>query len=450
MAKERGLVAVIDGGGRGSVLMDAYLQSPHVTGGLAIPGNDMMKVGTTKPVETFPQLKTTSVDEIVKICQERGVVLVDVAQDNAVAAGVANAIRAEQIRVIGPNSNTGEIESNKVYARELGRKIGLPQPGFVTFSSPEEGKRWLAGQPNMRRFVKAAFLAEGKGALSADDNIDAARRIDELAKLKGAGDIYSKTSFAYLIEERIEGDDEVAEEFSLFTLNGQYVGHAQDHKLSGNFDEGENTGGMGCVSPSLVLTPEFKNEALIKIIQPVLEALAEEGRPYNGVLYLGGMIIRKGGKQTIMIVEWNARWGDPEAEVIIPSIKEDFFELMYTASEGKTLGRDIKFDCLVKVAVAGASRGYPGNYEAVKGKRIYGLDEAMNVPGVRIFGAGIKVVDDKYYAAGGRLFYIVGEGIDVIQARQRAYEAISLVSIEGNNLHYRTDIGWRDVARLRG
>ena len=172
--------------------------------------------------------------------------------------------------------------------------------------------------------------------------------------------------------------------------------------------------------------------------------MALERNPYRGILYLGGIVVN--GKP--MNIEYNARWGDPECQVVLPSIKTDYFEIIKSCLEEKLNGLNISQDNKTRVCVVGASKGYPNNYSQVKGKRIFGIDEVMGMEGINIFGAGIEVSDGKLYANGGRLFSVVAEGKDVLEAKQKAYSAIARISIEGNNLHYRTDIGWRDVERF--
>ena len=151
----------------------------------------------------------------------------------------------------------------------------------------------------------------------------------------------------------------------------------------------------------------------------------------------------------VKIIEFNARWGDPEAEVILPSIKTEYLKITEAILSGKLKNLKIKTDNKVRISVAGASKGYPNDTSKVKGKEIHGLEKAMKLPGVNIFGSGVKKEGNKFYANGGRLFYVVGEGNDVVEARKIAYKAMKLISIEGDNLHYRTDIGWRDVIRFK-
>ncbi len=447
--KERNVgntVLVIDGGGRSAALVDKYSQSEHVEKVIAVPGNDLMGINTDKPVYTFPNLKTTSIQEILEICERENVNLVDVAQDNAVEVGLVDVLTERDIPTVGPTRDAGQIEWDKAWAREFGKRQNIPQPSFKICLSEQEGIDYLQVQPDQPWFIKAAYLTEGKGALPAKNNEEAIQRVLEMKRFKDAGRVF-------LIEKWLKGDDDQGEEFSTYVFSDgkQYksIGSAQDHKRVNDFDEGENTGGMGCSTPPLVLTPELMQNIEVKILDKAISGLHDEGRSYKGVLYLGGMAIRQGGQLNPYVIEFNARWGDPEAQVILPGLVNDLFEVSMAIARRDIGNLQLQTDGKARVVVAGTSKGYPGNYEEVKGKQIYGLDQVRKIDGVRVYGAGIKVEDGHYYANGGRLFYIVGEGKTVIDARQKAYEAMSLVHIDGNNLHFRTDIGWRDVQRLR-
>ncbi|MBI2022578.1 phosphoribosylamine--glycine ligase, partial [Candidatus Daviesbacteria bacterium] len=219
---------------------------------------------------------------------------------------------------------------------------------------------------------------------------------------------------------------------------------AQDHKRVFDGDEGPNTGGMGCSTPPLVLTEDLKRQTL-EIISKAVTALKKESRPYKGILYLGGIVV----DEKVFVIEFNSRWGDPEVQCVLPGFKTDLFELNMKAYEGRIEDIEVEMDDKARVVVAGASKGYPGDYSQVKGKQIYGIEDVLKLPGIKFYSAGIKRVEGKYTASGGRLFYIAGQGKDVIEARKNAYEAIKLISVEGDNLHYRTDIGYRDVERLK-
>jgi phosphoribosylamine--glycine ligase len=278
-------------------------------------------------------------------------------------------------------------------------------------------------------------LALGKGAIRAENKKEAIAAIESMENFGKAGE-------TFLIEQCMVG-----EEFSLFAIcdgkSYQIVGCAQDHKTVYNYDIGPNTGGMGCVANPMVVTSQVLKEVDKTILKPFMQGMKKEGRPYSGILYLGAMVTKNG----IEIVEFNSRWGDPEAEVLIPSIKTDYLTIVEAVLNQKLDSVKIQRDNLSRISVAGCSLGYPVDYSNVKGKVISGLEKVVTLPGVKVFGAGIAKKGSKFVAHGGRVFHIVGEGKTLLDARNKAYGAISMVNIEGDNLHYRTDIGWRDLER---
>jgi phosphoribosylamine--glycine ligase len=452
------VVLVADGGGRGAVLVDKYAQSEHVGRVLAIPGNDLMGMNTEKPVQIYPLLKTTSISEIEEICEREKVDLVDVAQDRAVGAGLTNALIAKGISVVGPTMEAGRIEWDKAFARQLGFSIGLPQPNFFirTREESDYALNRIDLEPNRPRFIKAAFLADGKGAKPTKNKEEAKKAIVEIATTE-AGKVF-------LVEDWIKGDNgQQGEEFSLFVVSDgeryRVLGNAQDYKRENNFDEGENTGSMGCSSPTSLMTPRLLRDSKKEIIEKTITKLKERGTPYKGILYLGGMVISKKNRPYASfpdefdlkpyVVEFNARWGDPEAQAIIPGLKVDFFELGKAVCDGDISKLKIKHDGKVRVAITGSAKGYPreDEYRYVKGKRIFGIEDAMKLSGIKIYSGAIRKINGKNYAWGGRLFYIVAEGNDIIEAKARGEAAIAHVHVEGDNLKTRTDIGWRDVER---
>ena len=258
---EGNTVLVVDAGGRGAALVDKYAQSEHVERIIAVPGNDLMSINTDKPVQIYPQLKTTSIPEILEICEREGVNLVDVAQDNAVEAGLVNALTERGVFTVGPTRDAGQIEWDKAWSREFGERHSIPQPFFRICLNKQEGFSFIQSQPDQPWFIKASGLAEGKGALPARNNKEALERVKEMARFKEAGKVF-------LVEKWLRGDDGFAgEEFSTFALSDgehyEVIGSAQDHKRVSNFDEGENTGGMGCSTPPLVLTPDLLRDVEI-------------------------------------------------------------------------------------------------------------------------------------------------------------------------------------------
>lgn len=445
---ETGNVMVIGGGGREEAVTRQLEKSPGVKSIFAVPGHDLMKDNATKPVEIFPQYKTTDVKAITEICEAKKIELVFVEQDNAVAVGLGNALRSKGVLVVGPTKEAGQIEWDKGWARDFGARHNLNQPNYEVFYSLEEARRFLEEQEDRRRYVKPAFLAGGEGPESAKDNKDA------LSKLKQLLRDFPEASKKFLIEDWIINEDgSPGEEFSAFAIvaGEDYVikGYAQDNKRRQNFDQGPQTGGMACVSPPLAVTLEI--EADVKsIFDRTAKGLYAEGRSYQGILYLGGMIVIEKGAPVVKNVEFNARDGDPEEQAILPGILNDWYEVGKRIAQGDIKGLVIENDGKVRVVIAGVARGYPGREPDATGKIIHGLGDVRRRPGVTLVGARVKKEGNRYYATGNRrIFYIVAEGSDVIEARERGYGAMSLVSIEGNNLDFRDDAGWRDVQRLR-
>lgn len=445
-------VAVIEAGGRGSALIDAYAKSPEVSKLLFIPGNDLAQINTKKPVLTFPNLKTISKDEILKICREFKVSLIDVAQDNAIEAGVADLLRENGFKVVGASRDAGRLEWDKAWSREFMVKYDLPAPKFWVFKDAEKAERFLKSSNEQPFVIKAAGLAEGKGVIIAQNITQALSAVSEMSKFGASGE-------TFLIEEFLEG-----EEFSSFAMSDgntyQIIGNAQDHKRVNDGDEGPNTGGMGCSTPALILDGNIQSQ-IDGVFKKTFEGLRKENLIYQGILYLGGIVV----KNKVFMIEFNSRWGDPEVECILPGFENDWFEIGMAVADGKLNQVQIRHDGKSRIAVAVASKGYPQDYSEVKGKEIIGLDRLIHTPGVKVYGAGVKRVAFKshpeqregslvytYTANGGRLFYVVTEGNDVIEAREKAYSALEKVSILGENgqnlLHYRKDIGYRDVKRL--
>jgi phosphoribosylamine--glycine ligase len=433
-------VLVIDGGGRGSALVYAYGKSPQVGEIFAVPGNDLMHDLTDKPVRIFPSLTTSDIEGVLALCREHHVDLVDIAQDSAAAVGMGNALQKAGIAFIGPTKEASQLEWDKAWAREFMKAQGIPHPRFEVFVSADDALAFLDAQPDQPWVVKANGLAEGKGVLVTAGAREARAAISQMSRFGVAGE-------TFLLEQCLVG-----EEFSTYIISDgthwQIIGSAQDHKRVGDGDTGANTGGMGCSTPPLLLTPSLLQEISEQIVEKTIAGMKKIGRPYTGILYLGGMVVTENGQQKIYVIEFNARWGDPEAEVLMPGLQSDMFEMAHAVASGDIRSLSVRVNKKARVAVVGASKGYPGDYSAVKGKEIFGLSQAAAQPDITLFGAAVKKVNGTHIANGGRLFHVVGEGRDVIDARAKAYAAMSLISIEGDNLQYRHDIGWRDVARL--
>ena len=431
-------ILIIGSGAREHAISHAYEKSKQVDKIIVAPGNDFIEYNRKKEVIVDKNCNLKKPETILEIARKYKPNLIDVAQDDALALGTVDLLQKNGFTVFGPTKNAARIEWDKKWAREFMVKYNIPHPHFNSFDSESSAKEYVNDlynkSPNKIIYIKATGLCGGKGALRATNKSEAITQIEKMKSFGDAGRVF-------LIEEGLEG-----EEFSYYAISDGKSYHlfksAQDNKRVYNFDEGPQTGGMGANSPALV-TEQISTEIEEQLIRKAILGLNAEGFPYTGILYVGGIVIN--GK--VMNIEYNARWGDPECQVVLPSIVTDYLKIVNASLEKKLSNIKIKHDNKTRVCVVGASRGYPDNYSHVKGKRIYGLEDAMNVKGVTIYGAGIEVKNRKFYTNGGRLFSVVGEGKNIIEARQRAYTAIAYIYVEGNNLHYRTDIGWRDVER---
>ena len=427
-------VLVIGQNGREHALATSYAKSNKVNKVIMIPGNGLTDFNNPK-IKNYPNVGMMDFEKIVDICKREKIDLVDVGQDNIIAAGYVDKFERLGITVFGPTKKAAQLEWDKKWAREFMVKYHLPIPKFKSFSNAKKAIKYVKGLSKQALFVKASGLALGKGAIFAKNKQAAIKGIKMMRQ-------FGKSGKTFLIEECMTG-----EEFSLFTIcdGRDYViaNWAQDHKRVYDGDKGSNTGGMGSIAPTGAIT--YKDVKIIekKIIKPTLLGMKKEGRPYKGILYLGGIKTTNG----IKIIELNCRWGDPEAEVILPSIETDYLKISEAVIESKLKLAKINFDKKVRISVAGCSKGYPDDYSKAKGKEIFGIEQAMKVSGVLIFGSGIKRDKNKFYANGGRIFYVVGEGRNIKEARKKAYQAMKLINIKGNNLYYRTDIGWRDMQR---
>lgn len=447
-------IAVIDKGGRGCAILKAYAKDPLVESLMAFDRKNLIRHLTPKPVIPFPDVELTNVTSILSFCQQNKVTRVDVCQDNAVASGLVDALHKEGIPTIGHTKAASIIEANKVWTRLFLEKIGLQkyQPRFQVFESAQDGINFVKNEPEQGWFIKASGLAEGKGALGAKTKEDAINRIIELKQR------FPEAAKQYLVEQKLQNDDgTLGEEFSFFAIckgkKWKKLGSAQDYKTADEYDEGENTGGMGCTSPATHITPAIEeqiNEVLEKTVSAMADEYDEEGnnRELTGDLYLGGMVVNIGGSSQLKIVEFNARPGDPEAQIIIPGVKTSRLVIARAVAELDDFSSlKIELDNLSRIVVAGTSRGYPDDYKTVKGKEIFGLKEVIDEGIITVDGAGVIEKNDRFYADGGRLFYLSTSGIDIIEARKAVYGAMGGISIESNSLHYRNDIGHRRVTR---
>lgn len=428
-------ILIIGSGGREHVLATQYAKSSRVKRVFVAPGNDFMEQSSSK-IKVFTHLSLLDFESIFTLAKTYKVDLVDVAQDNALAEGYVDKFSKYGFPAFGPTKKEAEIEWNKRFSRDFMQKYKLPIPVYKSFTHKKDAIDYIERRPEKLLFIKASGLAFGKGVIKAETKLQAKDAISEMSKFGASG----KT---FLIEDGLIG-----EEFSLFAIcdGKRYViaGSAQDHKTIFNKDTGPNTGGMGCVSPMSQITKPMLSQIKKTILHPFIQGMAKENRPYSGILYLGGILTKKGP----MVIEFNARWGEPEANVILPGLQSDYVDIVEAVMMQTLMTTPITFDKKVRVSVAGCAFGYPDDYKKVLGKKIYGLENVQKMDGIQIFGSGIKREGKAYVVNGGRIFHLVSEGKNITEARQKAYAAMSHIFVEGNNLYYRTDIGWREVERI--
>lgn len=428
-------ILLLTANGREHALAFAYAKSKKVKKIIMIPGNGLTEQTSTK-IKNYNSVDPNNIEEIITICQKEKIDMVDVSQDDLIAKGYVDTLAQNGITAFGPTQKASQVEWDKAWSRDFMKKYRLPIPRFETFTSTKKAVSYVKNLTKQTLFIKAAGLAGGKGVIKAETKQQA---IDAIETMKQFG----KSGETFVIEHGLVG-----EEYSLFALcdgtNYKIVGAAQDHKTIYNNNFGPNTGGMGCVSHPGILTSKVIKEIEQKILKPFMQGMQKEGRPYTGVLYLGGMLTKNGP----MIIEFNARWGDPEAEVLLPAIQTDYVDIVMAVNNKQLSSLHIDVDKKKRVSIVGAALGYPHHYAQAKEKEIFGIQNVLQMKNIILFGAGISKKQNRYFVNGGRIFHIVGEGENILQARSLAYQAMSMLYIEGNNLHYRTDIGWKDMERF--
>lgn len=444
------IIAFTGSGGREDAFAKHCAEDPDVAGVLVIPGNDFIPFHIGSKCIDHPSFRSVSKTDfgtMLKIFEDYGVTRIHACQDDVVASGFVNEARKRGFNTIGPTKEAGKIEWWKPDARMLAEEAGLLQPRFTVWDSQEEAISQLdktlsylnEGTGDELCWIKAAGLAEGKGAIGARTKEEAIQAIRIMSDFKAAG-------ATFLIEEWLRNDDGTpGQEFSYFVYcDGEefiYYGSAVDQKRVNNRDQGPNTGSMGGNDEPHFLDEGFKRQVERDAIAPLLKKLAEQGRPYTGILYYSGMRLICGGEVVSKMVECNCRGGDPETQLIVPGITTPSLKIPRHLAAGGKLG-DIKIehDGQRRVAVTMASLGYPGDYSKVKGAEVLGIEEAMGLVGVEVYGAGMKREGGRFVASGGRLLYVVGSGPNILEARKNAYSGVSLIAVGDNLHHHRDDI----------
>jgi phosphoribosylamine--glycine ligase len=422
-------VLLLGSGGREHALAWKLAQSPRLGKLYAAPGNP----GIAEHAELV-RVDPSDHRAVVDFCLKHSIELVVIGPEGPLVDGLADNLRVMGFCVFGPNRIPAQLEGSKAFTKMLCARHDIPTARYATASDK------LAAEAALEDFglpvvIKADGIAAGKGVIVAATAEEAQAALDTMfdGGFGGAGS-------SIVIEEFLEG-----EEVSFFALtDGETIvpfGSAQDHKRVGDGDTGPNTGGMGAYSPASILTPKLEKRVMDEIVRPTIEALAAEGNPYSGIVYAGLMLTRKGPK----LIEYNARFGDPECQVLMMRLESDLLDLLHAIARGRLADQPPpSFSADAALTVVMAANGYPGT--PAKGGAIKGIEEASKKH-VRIFQAGTMLEGKKLIAAGGRVLTVTARGKDVAAARRAAYAAVKAVDFPTG--FYRSDIGWREMERAK-
>ncbi|MBQ3079392.1 MAG: phosphoribosylamine--glycine ligase [Clostridia bacterium] len=413
---------VVGGGGREHAIIRALKMNSCVETIYALPGN----AGISKLAECFP-IPATDIDGIVDFASSHKIDFAVVAQDDPLALGAVDRLHALGIPCFGPDAKAAEIEASKIFSKKLMKKYGIPTAAFETFSSAEDAVSYLktASYPIV---IKADGLALGKGVVIAESYEDAEKEVREMME----GGKFGKSGKSVVIEEFLTGPEVSVLSFT----DGHTVCpmvSSMDHKRANDFDEGLNTGGMGVIAPNPLYTPEIAERCMREIFLPTINAMRSEGRPFKGCLYFGLMLTKNGPK----VIEYNCRFGDPEAQAVLPLLKTDLLTVMQHV-ENETLSEiNVEFEDKSTCCVMIASGGYPLSYK--KGLPIsFGKANEM----AYVYHSGTKLDDTgAFLTNGGRVLGVVAKADTLSEAIEKSYAAAKEITFEGK--HMRSDIGQR-------
>jgi len=414
-------VLVIGGGGREHAIARQFNVSPSVDKVFVAPGNDGMK----NDAECV-QVDMADFEGLASFAKENAIDLTFVGPEQPLAEGIVDYFNERGLKIFGPTKAAAQIEGSKSFAKEIMDKYNIPTAGYGTFTDAEEAKAYIRemGAPIV---IKADGLAAGKGVIVAMKLEEALRAVDDMIGNQKFGESSSRV----VVEEFLDG-----EEFSYmsFVHNGHIYPMvvAQDHKRAYDGDRGPNTGGMGAYSPVPQISDSVVQEAYDKVVVPTVEAMAAEGVPFTGILY-AGLILTEDGPKTI---EFNARFGDPETQVVLPRMASDFGEFMMALMDSKPF--DLKWDDEAMLGVVVAAENYPE--DVVKGAALPDLD-VLSAQGLDVFHAGTKSGGTGFVGNGGRVILVTAKADSLKQAQEEVYKGLSELKWDG--FFYRKDIGWR-------
>ena len=418
-------ILVVGGGGREHAIIWKLKQSPLISKIYCAPGN----AGIAELAECIP-IGAMEFDKLIAFAKENMIDYTVIGMDDPLAEGIVDVFEKEDLKVFGPKQNAAILESSKAFSKNLMKKYGIPTASYEIFDDYQKAKAYLEKQ-TMPIVLKADGLALGKGVLICNTLEEAQKGLKEMMQEHRFG----SAGNTVVIEEFLEGPEVSVLSF----CDGKHIVpmvSAQDHKRALDNDKGLNTGGMGTFSPSKFYTKEMAENCMKTIFQPTVDAMAKEGRPFVGIIYFGLMYTKNG----IKVIEYNARFGDPEAQVILPRLKTDLLEIMLACTNGTLDKINIQWYDNAAVCVVLASGGYPVAYD--KGYEITGLDKISQKENIVVFHAGTDKKEGKFVTSGGRVLGITGIGQNIEEAIQTAYEGVEIVNFEKK--HFRTDIAKKD------
>jgi phosphoribosylamine--glycine ligase len=421
-------VLVVGSGGREHSLCWAIAKSPKCSELFCAPGN-----AGIDSIAICVDIAADDVDALIAFATENKIDFVVVGPEAPLIGGLVDKLETLDIKTFGPSAAAAALEGSKGFMKDLCSKYNIPSAEYGRFDKPSSAKEFIL-RHHTPIVVKADGLAAGKGVIICSNENEAYAAVDHIMTERAFGDAGDEV----IIEEFMEG-----EEASFFVLvdgkNAVALRSAQDHKTAYDGDEGPNTGGMGAYTPAPVIDDAMARRIMDEIIEPTIKAMANEGKPYKGVLYAGLMITSKGPR----LIEYNVRFGDPECQPLMVALKSDILDALIASAEGTLDKIKLKWHDEATLIVVLAAKGYPGYYQ--KGTEINGVKEANDIDGVFIFHAGTKSENGKLLATGGRVLGVTAKAKTIAAAQKLAYKAVAKIDWTGG--FNRTDIGWRAINR---